>query len=261
MKNLTGEIFNSWKVLEEDLNPVLNKRYWFCECLICNVVYSVMQSNLTSYKTKMCRSCSLAKRKQSPKREDNPIYSIWKNMRSRCNNPNNQHYHSYGGRGIKICSEWDDFDQFVIDMGDNFSRELSLDRIDVNKGYSPENCRWATLEEQANNKRNSLKLFYRGEYYTEAQLAKATGVKRTTIQLRRSNGWSVEEMVNGKECLEKYRDITYKGTTYKSLEAVAKAFNIEPNTFRYRIRKGLTIEQAINYEKYSLIRLQNPSEE
>jgi hypothetical protein len=78
------------------------------------------------------------------------LYNTWINIRQRCRNPNNRNYPDYGGRGIDVCSEWDDFWQFVEDVGEK-PEGCSLDRIDNNKGYSKDNCRWATHTEQMNN--------------------------------------------------------------------------------------------------------------
>jgi hypothetical protein len=81
-------------------------------------------------------------------------YFIWKNLKKRCNNPNNKKYKDYGGRGIKVCNEWiNSYEQFIKDMGYKPSKEYSIDRINVNGNYEPSNCRWATPEQQANNKR------------------------------------------------------------------------------------------------------------
>jgi hypothetical protein len=255
MKNLIGNRYHNWEVIVEVGRSKHNKRVWACKCLLCDNIYNITQDNLITLKTKMCTLCSREKRSLKIKKEDHRLYSTWKSMRNRCNNTKNHNYHNYGGRGIKVCEYWNTFENFLRDMESTFKEGLTLDRIDVNSGYYLTNCRWASIEEQANNKRDSLKLFYRGEYYTEALLAKKTGVSRTTIQVRRNNGWSVEEMVNGKEHIEKFKNIKYKGSVYKSLQDIAIYFNIEPNTFRYRIRKGLSIDQAINYEKFSTIRI------
>ena len=82
-----------------------------------------------------------------------PEYNVWRTMKARCNNPNNRKYHRYGGRGIKVCSRWEEsFENFISDMGERPSPKHSIDRKDNDKGYNPENCEWAVNKIQARNK-------------------------------------------------------------------------------------------------------------
>lgn len=243
MKDLTGCLFNSWTVIKEVDRDKHNKRMWECICE-CGDICNILQENLTRNRSKMCRKCSLQQIKEKPKREDHRLYSVWKNMRSRCTNPNRQHYHVYGGRGISVCDRWQDFNLFIEDMYPTFEEGLTLDRIDVNGNYCPENCRWANIEEQSNNKRDSLKLLFEGEYYTEAQLSRKTGVSRTTIQQRRRNGYSVDEMVYGREGVGIFK-LEYNGQIYSGKE-LADLVGVEANTLRYRVRQGWSMDEIVN---------------
>ena len=118
-------------------------------------------------------------------------YLAWRGMRHRCINPKSAAWANYGGRGITVCETWkDSYDAFFADMGE-CPEGLSLDRIDVNKGYSPENCRWAGWDVQANNKRDNVHLTHNGETMTASQWAKHLGIKRDTL-FRRLNVYKMD---------------------------------------------------------------------
>lgn len=123
-------------------------------------------------------------------------YSIWMKIRSRCLNPNSPAYADYGGRGISIAPEWDSFERFFEDMGCRPSMAHSIDRIDNEKGYSVENCRWATWKQQQRNRRDSRILTISGITATLAEHCERTGVKYKTAHMRLSKGASPEVAVN-----------------------------------------------------------------
>jgi hypothetical protein len=115
-------------------------------------------------------------------------FTVWAMMRQRVLNPNNQAYRYYGARGITICAAWDSFEQFLADMGPRLSSSHSIDRIDTDGPYSPENCRWATREQQRNNRRDSLTLEYGGQTLPLAEWARVTGIKYKTLLWRVQHG-------------------------------------------------------------------------
>jgi hypothetical protein len=116
-------------------------------------------------------------------------------MINRCYNKKHPHYKDYGGRGIKVCIRWrKSFFNFLEDMGRK-PEGLTLERIDNNKGYYKENCKWATWEEQANNRRNNKYITYNGKTQTMAQWAKEYNIPRNTFYNRIKAGWSIERAI------------------------------------------------------------------
>ena len=119
-------------------------------------------------------------------------YIRWKAMKRRCYNKNSKDYVNYGKRGIEVCERWkNSFENFIADMG-KCPKNYSIERIDVNKNYTPENCKWASNKEQATNKRNVKYIEYNGKIMPAFEVAKINGIKRSTFSMRISKyGWSV----------------------------------------------------------------------
>lgn len=127
--------------------------------------------------------------------EGTPTYHVWVGMRQRCANPADRSYPAYGGRGITVAAEWDQFERFYADMGEK-PPGMSLGRIDNDQGYSKENCRWETPLQQGNNKRSSRVITHNGRSQTVAQWAREFGMSRQTLRYRIESGWNLIDALN-----------------------------------------------------------------
>lgn len=145
-------------------------------------------------------------------KRDNPLRSVHNGMKSRCYNKNNNQYAIYGGRGISVCDRWLNGDGvnsgyrcFVLDMPNRLSGQ-TIERIDNDGDYTPENCRWATRKEQANNTRptNNTKVLHRDQLYSIAELSEICGVKTETLRQRINKGWTIEEATSTTKRVNQY---------------------------------------------------------
>lgn len=128
------------------------------------------------------------------------IYKLYHSILTRCNNPNCNHYKDYGGRNIGICEEWATdflaFREWALNNG--YSDNLTIERIDVNKGYSPDNCCWIPREKQVLNRRKTVYITYNGEKKPMSVWAKELGVSYYTLRWRKDKGFSEKEIIEGK---------------------------------------------------------------
>lgn len=175
------------------------------------------------------------------------LYRVWLGMRDRCNNPNNKGYKNYGGRGIKICEEWNVFNNFKVwsyDHGYEENSGLSIDRIDVNGNYEPSNCRWATVKEQANNTRRNVYMTIDGETKSVPEWAEIYGVNQETVRRRvRELGWDPIKALT--EPLY-YGDVyEYNGESHL-LSEWSKILGIEVGTLKTRIDRGWPIDKVFS---------------
>lgn len=174
-----------------------NSEIW-ANCLCeCGNKKDIRRKDVLNGSTKSCGCISrkiVTERNFKHGLSKNRIYSIWQNMNSRCYNPKNNCYHSYGGRGISVCESWRSFENFLNDMGIP-EKGLELDRINVNGNYCKENCRWITHKEQSYNRRTNVRYNYNGQYLTVQEISKISGIKRSTISNWKNKiKWSTERI-------------------------------------------------------------------
>lgn len=154
-KEVIGKQFNNWIVLE-----CLPQKRLLVKCTKCNRELNRERRTIIGTKraVKSCQFCNKKHGKSNLKE-----FRLWCGLKQRCNDINCSKYPIYGGRGIKVCERWHSFENFISDMGPRPSPKHSIDRINNDGNYEPENCRWATVEEQSNNKRTTVRISFRGE--------------------------------------------------------------------------------------------------
>ena len=213
-KNLTGRRFG--RLVAINPLPPLHKAdgcRWEC---VCDCGKScIVKARFLTYK-RGTRSCGCivadlnrAKPKHRPStnlrhghasRKASPEYICWSSMIQRCTNPKHASYKNYGGRGVSVCERWaSSFDSFISDMGRKPSSSHSIDRLDGNLGYTPENCRWATPSQQANNRRGNVRLKLHGVEMLVIEAARQYGIPERTLYRWVRDGKDVELAINLRE--------------------------------------------------------------
>ena len=185
--SIIGERFGSLTVIDfVDTKPGTGT-HWLCEC-DCGNTKIVSKTHLRSGSTTSCDQCFREKARQRATTHgmtDHPLFSVWHNMHGRCNNPTYVGYGRYGGRGISVCEEWDEFINFYEwAMSHGYERGLSIDRVDNDGDYCPENCRWTDMLTQGNNRGNNRHVTYAGETHTLAEWSRLLDVDYHALRFR-----------------------------------------------------------------------------
>ena len=190
--DLTGKKFGKLLVIKQSDLYKNNRILWVCKC-DCGNEYLVRGQSLRSGKTTHC-GCNRHKYLQDSDQNKIRLRGIWRGMKGRCYNRNHRQYKNWGGRGIGVCVDWlnnfENFYNWAISNG--YNEDLTLDRIDVDKNYGPDNCRWVTMKEQCSNKTNNIILSFKGETKTLPKWALEYDIPRRVLYRRLTDGWSVE---------------------------------------------------------------------
>lgn len=194
--DITGKRFGKLTVIKisRHKNMKDGKRIlWLCEC-DCGNFSEVLTYSLKSGNTKSCGCKKYEGNRRSHGLSKSSEYHIWNDIKQRCHNSNNSAYYNYGSRGIRVCNRWlNSFEDFITDMGNRPSHKHTIDRIDNNGDYSPENCRWATRKEQSRNTGRTKIIEWKNEYHCLKDWSKIIGINYSTLQNRFKGGWSIEK--------------------------------------------------------------------
>lgn len=203
--NLQGQTFGRLKVLYQAPGKLYGKhrepkRRWVCQCECGNIITTTTE-NLRGGDTRSCGCLKMEMDKAkytTHGKSKTRLYRIWKKMRARCQRSSCSDYAYYGGRGISVCDEWNNsflsFEAWAYENG--YDDKLTIDRIDVDRNYEPSNCRWATMKEQSNNRRNSRQYTYQNETHSIAEWANIVGIPYQTLYMRLRKGLTIDEALN-----------------------------------------------------------------
>ena len=199
-KDLTGMTFNNWYVIRIDTDAKYSNTSYICKCMLCGTEKSIRDCTLKSGRSKMCRKCS-AKLSQHRKYTGDPITKIFSGMWQRCYDKNQINYHNYGGRGIKICDEWlnnrEAFYGWAYENG--YTRGLSIERVDVNGDYCPENCKFIPIKDQPKNRRDTHNITINGVTKCLSDWCRELHVDRHTVKRRYDSGMTWEDALHYKD--------------------------------------------------------------
>lgn len=264
-KDLTGQTFGLLKVIGRDIGKtdISHSCFWICECQCKDK--TIVSRRTSTLKRGNLSNCGCVQRErllaQSKSREkhgltNSTLFHVWVGMRDRCSNPNSPRYKRYGGRGICLCEEWNNdflaFYNWAIMNG--YEKGLTIDRIDYDGNYCPENCRWITNSEQQYNKSTVPLYPYKGEMISTGQFQKMLGIPcRGYAWYRIKRGMSLQQIADEWEAS---KTINQK---YKTLNEYAKENGITRASALWKIKTGkLSVTKVKGY--YYILRKETEHE-
>lgn len=237
-----GQKFHRLTIVEANLR-IGKEIYHLCRC-DCGIEKKIFARNVERGKSKSCGCLSREKSREHATHglSKKPIYQTWSRMCRRCDNPKIERYKNYGGRGIRVCERWKKFENFYADMGDIPGPGYSLGRIDNDKNYGPDNCRWETEEQQQNNTSRTIWIEHAGNRMSLSQWAVKLCVPYSLLMNRYKAGWSDEEIISDRK--DQRQLVTHAGVTKLTTEWM-KDLGIPISSFYHFLRKGMSREEVV----------------
>ena len=259
--DLTGQRFGRLVVIcraTSDEVPDKNKQnnvFWKCKCDCGNTKF-VSGGHLRDGHTQSC-GCLHDENSRNVNKTHGKchtrLHATWTNMLQRCTNPKNHKYNRYGERGICVCDEWRDFQNFYEwAMSNGYADELTIDRIDNNGNYEPSNCRWVDSYTQMNNTSTNKMLYYKDGYYSIADISRMSETPYNLLRNRLANGWGLEDAIKI-PVRDGYKlPIICEDIEFESIDKCAKYYHIKPPTMRAWLKKNRIpkefVEKGLRYK-------------
>ncbi len=196
--DITGKKYNLLLVVERVENAKNGVSRWKCLC-DCGNYTIVRGGNLKSGAVKSCGCLNYSSKNKKHGMSKSSLYNIWNGMKFRCYNPKSESYKYYGGRGIKVCDDWENDAENFMEwaMSNGYEEGLTIDRIDSDKDYCPENCRWISKGDQAKNRRMNYDILHDGKIKTLQELCDELNLDYKRVHNRITKlGWSLEKAIN-----------------------------------------------------------------
>lgn len=255
--DLTGQRFGRLTVLRRCGTSKDGQKVYLCKC-DCGNFKEIRSGNLRNGHTNSCGCLSRevtskvnAERNTKHNGCGTRLYGIWYDMRQRCSYEKSINWHLYGGRGIRVCDEWQEsfepFRDWALSHG--YEDGLQLDRIDNDGNYSPDNCKWSTRTEQGNNRRTCIYVTIDGVTKSVSEWCRETGVNRMVAYSRIRKGWEPEQAVTvtdpnvGKmrNASSKFKPVNVDGVRYESVKSAANHIGVNPSALSAALRSSRPI--------------------
>lgn len=247
--DMTGQHYGRYTVLEYIGQNKDHKAVWKCRCE-CGTIKNVSGKDLRSGNTKSCGCYNRDKAMQNPALwkpkhglSKHPLHQVWSDIKTRCYNKKDRSYKWYGARGIKLCDVWMDFKAFYEwSIKNGYENGLTLDRINPNGNYSPDNCRWVGMKIQQNNRRNNKMLNINGVSKTMSEWADEYDVNYRLVKSRIRAGWTPEKALSQRK--QDIKTITI-GEETKTINEWSKISGVNKTTIADRYNHGWEPRDAV----------------